>query len=378
MTSVASSATHAAPGKSGRIYNFSAGPGVLPEEVLREVQRDAWDIMGSGVGILEHSHRGKVYDRVIAECLEDGKKVASLPDNYTMMFVQGGATGQCSMVPMNFLPEGKTADYYRTGKWAKDSIKDAKFYGKPHVCFDGEPTNFARLPESMAEVNYSENPEYVHFTSNNTIMGTEWHSEPDCPKGSFLVCDASSDIFSRPIDISRYGLLYAGAQKNIGTAGAVMVIARNDLLEREPARKLPEMQQYRVHGANESRFNTPPTFAIYLIGRVFKWILSQGGLEAMAKRNEEKAKLIYDVIDSTDFYTGHAQKHCRSLMNITFRMPTEALEDKFIEQAEASGLDSIRGHRSVGGVRASVYNAMPRAGCEAMAQFMKDFAAKNG
>lgn len=362
---------------SERIFNFSAGPGVLPEEVLKQVQQDVWNIFDSGIGVLEHSHRGKSYDRVLAETLEDGKKVCNLPDTHKMLFVQGGASSQCFMVPANYLPEGRTADYYKTGKWAMDSIAEAKLYGNVNVCYDGEPGRFKRLPESMSEVKYSDNPAYVHFTSNNTIMGTQWKSEPEIPAGAFLVSDASSDIFSKPIDLSKYGLLYAGAQKNLGPAGTVMVIVREDVLDKQ-CRELPTMLRYSTHAENESRYNTPPTFGVYLVGQVFKWILRQGGLEAMQKHNEEKAKLIYDVIDASGFYTGHAEKHCRSLMNITFTLPTPELEKKFIKEAEAAGLDGMKGHRSVGGARASIYNAMPRAGCEALAQFMKEFERTNG
>lgn len=378
MTQAAVSKAHGTAGSGERIFNFSAGPGVLPEPVLERCQEDVFNIMGSGIGILEHSHRGKVFDRVLAEAFEDGRKVASLPDDYDILFVQGGASSQCFMVPANFLPDGGTADYYRTGKWAKDSIKEAKLYGTSHVCFDGEPSRFARLPESLDEVSHSDNPAYVHFTSNNTIMGTQWHNEPETPAGAELVCDGSSDILSKPIDVRKYGLIYAGAQKNLGPAGTVMVIAKKEWLTREPVRELPTMLKYKTHFEKESRYNTPPTFGIYLVGQVFKWILAEGGLEVMQRRNQEKAALIYDTIDASGFYTGHAEKHCRSLMNITFTMATPELEAKFIAEAGANGMDGLKGHRSVGGVRASIYNAMPRAGCEALASFMKEFERTNG
>lgn len=378
MTQAAVSGTRRSGASGERIFNFSAGPGVLPESVLQQCQEDVFNIMGSGIGILEHSHRGKVFDRLLEETFEAGRKVANLPDDYDMLFVQGGASSQCFMVPANYLPEGGTADYYRTGKWAKDSIKEAKLYGTAHVCFDGEPSKFSRLPASMDEVKHSASPAYVHFTSNNTIMGTQWHNEPTPPAGVELVCDASSDIFSKPIDVRKYALIYAGAQKNLGPAGTVMVIGKKDWLQREPVRPLPTMLKYKTHAENESRYNTPPTFGIYLIGQVFKWILAEGGVEEMQRRNEEKAGLIYGVIDQSSFYKGHAEKHCRSLMNITFTMPTPELEDKFIKEAEASGMDGLKGHRSVGGVRASIYNAMPRAGCEALASFMREFERTNG
>ncbi|MEM1329608.1 MAG: phosphoserine transaminase [Planctomycetota bacterium] len=360
-----------------RVFNFSAGPAVLPESVLRRAQEDLWNLAGTGIGILEHSHRGKAFGAVLEEAAELCRKIASIPDDYEIFFMQGGATSQCYLVPANLLPEGKTADYFRTGKWAKDSVKEARFYGTAHVCFDGETHEFRHLP-SADETNYSESPEYVHFTSNNTIMGTQWASEPVCPEGSFLVCDASSDIYSRPIDVTKYGLIYAGAQKNLGPAGTTLVIARKDLLERQP-RELPMMQSYKLFAEKGSMPNTPPTFGIYLMGRVFDWILSEGGLEEMKRRNEAKAKLVYDALDgSSGFYRPHAREDSRSLMNITFRTPSEELDKKFVAEADAEGMNGLKGHRSIGGMRASMYNAFPHEGAEAIAGFIRDFAAKNG
>jgi len=360
----------------GRILNFSAGPGVLPEEVLRQAQADLWNIGGSGIGILEHSHRGKVFDKVIAEAEADCRAIGSIPGNYKVMFLTGGATTQNWMVPANLLAADQTADYVVTGYWAEKSAEQAKLYGKVHEAFDGRPLKHAHIP-APAETSYSERPAYVHFTSNNTIYGTQFGSEPTPPPGSPLVCDMSSDIYSKAIDVSRYGMIYAGAQKNTGAAGTTLVIIREDLLERKP-RELPVMAQYRVHAADGSRHNTPPAFAIYISGLTFKWILRHGGLAAMERHNVEKAGLIYGVLDASGFYKGHADRSSRSLMNITFRTPSVELDDRFLAEAGKAGMDGLKGHRATGGMRASVYNAFPRAGCEALAQFMREFERKNG
>jgi len=359
-----------------RIYNFSAGPGCLPEPVLKQAQEDLWNIDGSGVGILEHSHRGKAYSQVLHEAIEDCRTIASIPDDYEVLFVQGGATTQCFQVPMYFLAPDRTADYFLTGKWASDSIHEGKRYGNVHVCGTSEGDGFNHIPTG-SEVSYSDKPVYVHYTSNNTIMGTGFQTEPDCPEGAFLVCDASSDIFSRPIDVTKYGFIYAGGQKNLGPAGTVLVIVRKDLLERN-VRDMPWMLDYALAAKKESRFNTPPTFGVYLMGQVFKWILEQGDLESMKAYNERKAGLIYSVLDSSSFYKSHATKDSRSMMNLTFKTTSEDLDKKFIAEAGAIGMDALKGHRSVGGMRATMYNAFPEAGCEALAQFMKEFEAKNG
>lgn len=359
---------------SERTFNFSAGPAILPEAVLRQAQQDLWDIDGSGIGILEHSHRGRVFDRVIAEAEADCRRVGDIPDNYRILFLQGGASTQFFMVPANYLGEGRTADYLLTGAWSKKALKEAKFYGSTHVAATGEDRNFNYIPE---QASFSDSPAYVHMTTNNTIFGTQWRREPRIPDGTFLVADTSSDMFSRPIDVSKYGLIYAGAQKNLGPSGTVLVIIREDLLERQ-ARELPTMQRYATHAENDSRYNTPPSFGIYLMGQVFKWILAQGGLEAVERNNERKAKIIYDAIDADGFYTGTARTQDRSRMNITFRLPTEDLEGAFLAEASKNGMSGLKGHRSVGGVRASVYNAFPEAGCTALAELMKDFARRNG
>lgn len=359
---------------SERVFNFSAGPAVLPEPVLQEAQAALWDIDGSGIGILEHSHRGKVFDKVIEEAEADCRSLAGIPDTYRVLFLQGGASTQFFMVPANFLADGGTADYINTGSWSKKAIAEAKRYGTAHVSATSEDENFSYIPST---VEASADPTYVHFTSNNTIFGTQFRAEPATPGNAFLVCDASSDIYSRPIDIAKYGVIYAGAQKNLGPSGTTLVIIREDLLE-TPARDLPTMLRYSTHAEKGSRYNTPPAFGIYLMGRVFKWIIGQGGLQAMASHNDAKAKVLYDVLDASSFYTPTARPDSRSLMNITFRAPSEDLEKAFIAEAADAGFSGLKGHRSVGGMRASIYNAFPPAGCEALAQFMKDFEGRHG
>jgi phosphoserine aminotransferase len=361
---------------SKRIFNFSAGPAVLPEPVLRKAQEAIWDAAGSGIGSMEHSHRGKVFDRIRDEAEQACRDLAGIPDNYQVLFLQGGASLQFSMVPMNLLPADRTADYLLTGVWAQKAVKEAKILGcKVHIAATSESTNFDRIP-TAAEIRYSERPGYVHLTTNNTIYGTQWRAEPQVPAGVPLVADTSSDMYSRPIDVSRYGLIYAGAQKNLGPSGVVLVIVRDDLIEAAP-KTLPTMLQYRTHSAEKSLYNTPPTFGIYVMGEVFKWIQGQGGLAAMAEYNESKARLLYDFVDQSDFFRGTAQADSRSLMNICFRAPTEELETKFVAEATRRGLDGLKGHRSVGGMRASVYNACPRAAVEALVAFMKEFELAN-
>jgi phosphoserine aminotransferase len=359
-----------------RIFNFSAGPAVLPEPVLKKAQEAIWDVAGSGIGIMEHSHRGKVFDRVRDEAEQACRDLAGIPDNYRVLFLQGGASLQFSMVPMNLLPADRTADYLLTGVWSQKALKEAKVLGaKVHIAATGESTNFDRIPQA-AEIKYSERPAYVHLTTNNTIYGTQWRSEPAVPAGVPLVEDTSSDMSSRPIDVSKYGLIYAGAQKNLGPSGVVLVIIRDDLVEAGP-KTLPTMLQYRTHSAEKSLYNTPPTFGIYVMGEVFKWIQDQGGLARMAEHNESKAGLLYDFIDRSDFFRGTAQPDSRSLMNVCFRAPTEELEGKFIAEATKRGLDGLKGHRNAGGMRASIYNACPRASVEALVAFMKEFEQAN-
>jgi phosphoserine aminotransferase len=292
-----------------------------------------------------------------------------------VLFLQGGASLQFSMVPMNLLPPDRTADYLMTGVWSQKALKEAKLIGKTHVAATSEATNFDRIPK-VDQIKYSENPVYVHLTTNNTIYGTQWRTEPPVPAGVPLVADTSSDMFSRPIDVTKYGLIYAGAQKNLGPSGVVLVIIRNDLVEAGP-KHLPTMLQYRTHAAERSLYNTPPTFGIYVMGEVFKWIKAEGGLPAMAERNEAKAKLLYDYLDASDFFRGTVQADSRSLMNVCFRAPTEELESKFVSEATKRGLDGLKGHRLVGGMRASIYNACPRAAVEALVWFMEEFERAN-
>lgn len=372
---------------SGRIYNFSAGPGALPEEVIQQAQQDCWNIDGSGIGIMEHSHRGKTFDKVLAETFDACRKVGNVPANYKMLFLTGGATSQNFMVPANLLADDGVAAFLTTGYWAEKTWDEVKVYSsKCYEAWDGRKVQHAYCP-SDAEINYSARPTYVHMCSNNTIYGTQFRNAdgsfryPKVPDGVPLVCDMSSDIYSRAFDYNKFGLVYAGAQKNIGIAGTTLVVIREDLLK--PARKLPTMLKYETHAKDESRHNTPPAFAIYMSGLVFKWILKQGGVDALHKRNVEKAKIIYDVLDISKFYKAHARADSRSLMNLLFKVSpevknSEQLDDLFIKEALKHGMDQLKGHRSTGGVRASIYNAFPRDGCVALAQFMKDFEAKNG
>jgi phosphoserine aminotransferase len=358
-----------------RIFNFSAGPAALPESVLRKAQEAIWNVAGSGIGIMEHSHRGKVFDRIIAEAEESCRSLTNMPDNYRVLFLQGGASLQFAMVPMNLLAADRTADYLVTGVWSQKAVKEAKPIGKVHIAVSSESTNFDRIPRP-SEIRYSPSPVYVHITTNNTVFGTQWKAEPPVPNGVPLIADTSSDMYSRPIDIRKYGLIYAGAQKNLGPSGVVLVIIRDDLIE-AGAKNLPTMLQYRTHAAENSLYNTPPTFGIYFMGEVFKWIQAQGGLSAMAEHNESKAGLLYDYLDSSDFFRGTVQRDSRSLMNVCFRAPTEELETKFINEATKRGLDGLKGHRSVGGMRASIYNACPREAVEALVRFMKEFERAN-
>jgi len=359
-----------------RVFNFNPGPAVLPEPVLEEAGRDLWNIGGSGIGILEHSHRGATFKRILSEAEADCRELAGIPDDYAVLFLQGGASTQFYMLPANFLPSDGTADYLITGSWSKKAMKEARHCGGVHVACSSEDTNFSYIPEE-GQTRYSEAPAYVHFTSNNTIFGTEFRREPTPPRGAWLACDASSDIFSRPIQVEKYGLIYAGAQKNLGPSGVTLVIVRRDLLERR-VRELPAMLDYGVHAENGSLYNTPPVFCVYVLARVVRWLREQGGLAEMARRNAEKAGLIYDALEQTAFYSPTAAASSRSLMNVTFRTPSPELDAKFVAEAEKHGLAGLKGHRSVGGMRASIYNAFPRAGCEVLVQFMKDFAARQG
>ncbi|NOT07385.1 MAG: 3-phosphoserine/phosphohydroxythreonine transaminase [Gemmatimonadales bacterium] len=360
---------------SDRIHNFGAGPGVLPESVLRQAQQDLWNLRGSGIGIAEHSHRGKVFEKVIAEAEDDIRLLAGIPDNYKILFIQGGATQQFAMVPMNLLPAGRTADYLITGVWAQKAHQEAGKFGSVHVALSGEGSKFTQIPP-VSEIEYSENPAYVHLTTNNTIYGTEWKTEPPVPPGVPLVADTSSDMFSRPIDVTKYGLIYAGAQKNLGPSGIVLVIMREDLAEQAP-KTLPTLMQYRTYVKEKSLYNTPPTFAIYMVGQVVKWILASGGLAGMAERNAEKAKVLYDFLDQSAFFKPSVHRDSRSLMNICFRTASEELDAKFASEATKKGFDGLKGHRSAGGMRASLYNACPKESVVALVAFMKEFEKAN-
>ncbi len=377
MSAIASATKPVSPAASAeRIFNFSAGPGVLPEAVLRQAQKDLWNIAGSGIGILEHSHRGKVVDKVWEDTINDIREVGSVPANYKVLFLTGGASQQFFQIPMNFLKKGETADYINTGVWSAKAIKEAKAFGVVNVAATSEDRQFRYIPKAD-QITWTPGARYAHFTTNNTIYGTEFGAEPAHPAGAPLVCDTSSDMFSRPIDVSKYAFIYAGAQKNMGAAGVTVVIARDDFLE-TGTKDIPGLLQYRSHAAEDSRHNTPPVFAVYLVGQVMKWIKAEGGLRAMAEKNAAKAKPIYDYLDASKLFRAYADKDSRSLMNITFRLPTEEMEAKFIKEATAAGLDGLKGHRSAGGMRASVYNAFPIDGCRALVRFMEGFEKANG
>lgn len=358
-----------------RIFNFSAGPAVLPVPVLEEAQRDMVSLPGLGMSVMEISHRSKTFDDIINRTEASLRELLKIPSNYHILFLQGGASLQFSMVPMNFLPADGSADYVITGSWGKKALKEAKKAGAVNVAATMADGGFTRVP-SRDEMNLNPHAAYIHLTSNETIEGVQWKHEPnvgDVP----LVSDSSSDILSREIDVSKYGLIYAGAQKNMGPSGVTLVIVRDDLLQRIPE-NLPTMLDYRIHVENKSLYNTPNTWGIYIMGLVCKWLQDQGGIAGMERQNDEKAQLLYDTIDATEFYRGHADADCRSTMNVTFRLPAEELDKKFVAEATAQGLDGLKGHRSVGGVRASIYNAFPRTGVETLVSFMKDFERRNG
>jgi len=361
-----------------RVFNFAAGPAVLPVPVLEEIQRDLLSLPDVGMSILEISHRSKPFEAILAQADADIRKLANVPSHYKVLFLQGGASLQFSMVPMNLLDAGRTADYIDGGSWAEKAIKEAKKVGSVNVAASTKAENYSRIPTD-AELKLTPGAAYVHMTANNTIEGTEYKRLPnvgDVP----LVSDTSSDMFSRPIDVSRHALIYAGAQKNMGPAGLTIVIIRDDLIARAAAKKatLPTMLNYAVHAENTSLYNTPPAFAVYAVGLVMKWLLANGGLDAMARTNDRKAAKLYAEIDRTGFYRGTARKEDRSLMNVTFRLATEELEKQFVKDSTAAGLDGLKGHRSVGGMRASIYNAFPEEGVDALVAFMKDFERRNG
>lgn len=359
-----------------RIFNFSAGPATLPLAVLQEAQAELLNYQDTGMSILEMSHRTKPYEAINTEAEANLKELLGLGDDYRVLFLQGGASTQFAMVPMNFLAAGRTADYILTGSWSEKACKEAKLIGATHIAATTAEGNYRRIP-GIGEIKLSDNPVYVHMTSNNTIFGTQWHDFPSFGNVP-LIADMSSDILCKQFDATKFALIYAGAQKNLGPAGVTVVVIRKDLLENIP-KTLPTMLRYDTHANNNSLYNTPPTFAIYMVNLVLRWIKAQGGLAAVEKVNREKAALIYNAIDqSSGFYQGHADKDSRSLMNITFRIANNDLESVFIAEATKAGLSGLKGHRSVGGLRASVYNAMPVAGCKALRDFMLDFQKRQG
>ncbi|MEW6076238.1 MAG: 3-phosphoserine/phosphohydroxythreonine transaminase [Thermodesulfobacteriota bacterium] len=360
---------------SKRIHNFNPGPAALPVSVLQEIQASFLDFAGTGMSITEVSHRSKPFENIINDAVARVKRLLGVGDEFTVLFIQGGASLQFAMVPMNLLPDEKSADYVNTGTWATKAIKEAKILGKTvRVPASSEDRNFSYIPQN---IDFDPNAAYVHLTSNNTIKGTQWASFPDT-KGVPIVCDMSSDIMSRPVDMTRFGLIYAGAQKNIGPAGVCLVIIRKDMLE-AAADQLPTMLKYATFAKENSLYNTPPCFTIYTIQLVLKWLEETvGGLEKMDALNRKKAALLYDMMDAGSFYKATAEKGSRSLMNVTFRLPSEELEKKFIAEATANDLGGLKGHRSVGGCRASIYNATTMESVQALADFMKAFEQKNG
>jgi phosphoserine aminotransferase len=358
-----------------RIFNFAAGPAVMPVPVLEEAQRNLLALPGVGMSVMEISHRSKTFEDILNQAISDVRELAGVPSNYKILLLQGGASLQFSMVPMNLFTPGAVADYIDTGSWARKAIKEAGRVGKVNVAATTRDDNYSRIPE-QAEIKCTPGAAYVHMTSNNTIEGTQWKTLPDIG-GAPLVSDASSDIFSRPIDISRHAVIYAGAQKNLGPSGVTLVVIREDLLARSQD-TLPTMLNYRVHADNNSLYNTPNTFGIYLLGLTMKWLKSLGGLAAIARLNERKAAKLYAEIDRSGFYRGTAQKSSRSFMNVTFRLATEELEKLFVKETSAAGLDGLKGHRDVGGMRASIYNAFPEQGIDALVEFMREFERKRG
>jgi phosphoserine aminotransferase len=360
---------------TSRVLNFSSGPAVLPVSVLEQVQRDLVALPGVGMSVMEISHRSAPFGAIIQQAEADIRRLANIPAGYRILFLQGGASLQFSMVPLNLLTEGTTADYVMTGSWSEKAAKEARRVGNVHLTGLAEGESFDRIPTD-AECTFTPGAAYVHMTSNNTIEGTQWHRLPkmgDAP----LVSDASSDIFSGPIDVSQFGLIYAGAQKNLGPSGVVMVIIREDLLARS-SKSLHTMLNYAVHAENGSLYNTPPAFGVYVLGLVVEWLLDLGGLPAIGAINERKAAKLYAELDRTGFWRPTAQRDSRSLMNVTFRLSSEDLEKAFVKESTAAGFDGLKGHRSVGGMRASIYNAFPEDGVDALIEFMREFERRNG
>ena len=359
----------------GRVFNFSAGPAMLPEPVLQEAAREMLDYRGTGMSVMEMSHRSKAYQAIIDAAEADLRDLMHIPQNYKVLFLQGGASQQFAMIPMNLMKNG-VADYIVTGQWAKKACQEAKKYGTVNVIASSEDKNFSYIPDCR-DLPVTPNADYVYICENNTIYGTKFKELPNT-KGKVLVSDVSSCFLSEPVDVNRYGMLYGGVQKNIGPAGVVIVVIREDLIPDEVPSYTPTMLRYSIHAENGSMYNTPPTYGIYICGKVFQWLKQTGGLEAMAKRNQEKAGILYDFLDNSKLFRGTVRKADRSLMNVPFVTGSRELDACFVKEAEAAGLVNLKGHRSVGGMRASIYNAMPREGVEALVSFMKSFEQKNG
>lgn len=357
-----------------RVYNFSAGPAVLPEEVLKEAAEEMLDYKGTGMSVMEMSHRSKAFEEIIQDAEKTLRELMNIPDNYKVLFLQGGASQQFAMVPMNLM-KNKVADYIVTGQWAKKAAAEAKIYGKVNILASSADKTFTYIPD-MKDIKVSDDADYVYICHNNTIYGTTYHELPDVGD-KVLVADMSSDILSQPVDVTKYGLIFAGVQKNIGPAGMVVVIIREDLITEDVLENTPTMLRYKIHADNKSLYNTPPAYGIYICGKVFKWLKNKGGLEAMKKINEEKAAILYDYLDSSAMFKGTVVKKDRSLMNVPFVTGSDELDAKFVKEAKAAGFENIKGHRTVGGMRASIYNAMPTEGVKALVEFMKKFEAEN-
>ena len=357
-----------------RIYNFSAGPAVLPEEVLKEAAEEMLDYRGTGMSVMEMSHRSKAYDTIIKEAEADLRDLMNIPDNYKVLFLQGGASQQFAMIPMNLM-KNKKAAYIVTGMWAKKAFQEAKNYGDAIEVASSADQTFSYIPD-CSDLDIPEDADYVYICENNTIYGTKFKTLPNT-KGHTLVSDVSSWFLSEPVDVSKYGIIYGGVQKNIGPAGVVIVIIREDLISEDCLPGTPTMLKYKIHADAESLYNTPPSYGIYICGKVFKWLKKKGGLSAMKEYNEKKAKILYDFLDESKMFNGTVKKEDRSLMNVPFVTGNEELDAKFVKQATAAGFENLKGHRSVGGMRASIYNAMPMEGVEKLVEFMKKFEADN-
>ena len=358
-----------------RVYNFSAGPAVLPEEVLKEAADEMMDYRGCGMSVMEMSHRSKMFETIINEAEADLRDLMGIPDNYRVLFLQGGASQQFAMVPMNLM-KNRVGDYIITGQWAKKAYQEAQLYGKANAVASSADKTFSYIPD-VSDLPISEDADYVYICENNTIYGTKYKTLPNT-KGKTLVADISSCFLSEPVDVEKYGLLFGGAQKNVGPAGVVIAIIREDLITEDVLPGTPTMLRYKTHADAASLYNTPPAYGIYICGKVFKWLKNRGGLEAMKEYNEKKAKLLYDFLDNSRMFKGTVEKKDRSLMNVPFVTGDADLDALFVKEAKAAGLENLKGHRSVGGMRASIYNAMPMEGVEALGAFMKDFEARNG